>query len=89
MGKSLSLSELPLSPVLWDILGKKTQRLACRSPLEDNTVMGLREAGLDWDEATKQVSAEPTGTVVLGDPSALSPCGANSPGIYTTYLGSN
>ena len=51
--------------------------------------MGLREAGLDWDEVTKQVSAEPTGTVVLGDPSALSPCGANSPGIYTTYLGSN
>ena len=51
--------------------------------------MGLREAGLDWDEVTKQVSAEPTGTVVLGDPSALSPCGANSPGIYTTYHGWN
>lgn len=83
MGKSLRLSELPLSPVLWDSLGKKTQSLACSSPLEHNTVMGLREAGLDWDEVTRQVSAEPTGTVVLGDPSASSSCGANKPGIDT------
>ena len=45
--------------------------------------MGLREAGLDWDEVTRQVSAEPTGTVVLGDPSASSSCGANKPGVDT------
>ena len=57
--------------------------------LDSLLTVSLREAGLDWDEVTRQVSAEPTGTVMLGDPSALSPCGANKPGVDTTHHGLN